>query len=777
MARIPTCRSMQVTTILLCPLLRSRHLRSLFNVQPTFFVDWIWTIIRSAHWNMLSTISSHKPCRKVSVKHSATYCLLINENHVYSHCLRHRNLFAVLLLGLKVKLSLPDDGFIVENLADANQSWMYRRDELLYFWRDPFHSKIVVIISINRLSYYSTAPYSASLFCLRGHESAQSFVQRAQDFFALLSAPPARGNASLEKSSTIDSRRADSKKRKEHKHKKSKSSVVVQEPPTKKSSRSSQPAPMHSVTRTEFDPGQRSTGNSLASVYNRRTYSDTTVSSDSASKTNHQWNGHEDDDDRMTSASARFSIDYVAELVHELKELRNEIASLKLESRTTPVRSTSTSPLHLPPEPAPSPVNDRSAIASEVSHDDIDAETQTDHTLFNYRRQQLAKKNKTSVPSRAETQTSPIKRKSDPTTSTDSKRPVSNGRPDRNGKASKKNSPLQRVCFLYLGTALESASHVNGTSNGESAGNSTASYQTAVVLVPQRSLSSGNETYASQSNGTRINSSARRSIANSHEEEEEEDEEAMLQDPSVPMRKQRSNFLPTHDSFSVERTAPMTVSFRSEVEDTLDPSEHIYENIPILIHTSSNQAAYYNIPIIKGNNSAPSNGYVYVTINDDQAAKSQEQQSRSQSMSEHNGLSTPQEMVQEAPSIDYQRTPPQIHFADHLTNPLFNTDKQLLANTIANQFGIDLQSPYLPQLISNQHLFVAQKRTYANMVWQLTADEMRNLCSSPITTKTNSIALEIDSSTSAMTKSILKSQRSLSSFSKRQRITWNPALD
>jgi hypothetical protein len=110
-------------------------------------------------------------------------------------------LFVAFLLGLKVKLSLPDDGFIVENLADSNQSWMYRRDELLYFWRDPFHSKIVVIISSNRLSYYSTVPYSASLFRLRGHESAQSFVQRAQDFFALLSAPPTRVNGSLENSS------------------------------------------------------------------------------------------------------------------------------------------------------------------------------------------------------------------------------------------------------------------------------------------------------------------------------------------------------------------------------------------------------------------------------------------------------------------------------------------------------------------------------------------------------------------------------------------------
>ena len=297
---------------------------------------------------------------------------------------------------------------------------MYRREELLYFWRDPFHSKIVVIINTNRLSYYTTAPYSASLFRLRGHESAQLFVQRAQDFFALLSAPATRATNSLERSSTIDSRRAEPKRSKEHKRKKSKSSVMVNEPAAKKPSRPSQPAPIRLITRTEFDPGQRSTADSIASVYNRRTYSDTTVSSDSASKTNHQWNPGEDDEDRMKNTSPRFSLDYVAELVHELKELRNEIASLKLESRTTPVRSTSTSPLVLPPE--------QPAFASPISHEDIDAETQTDHTLFNHRRQQLTKKNKTVVSNRAETQPSTNKRKSERTQVVIIKRPASNGK-------------------------------------------------------------------------------------------------------------------------------------------------------------------------------------------------------------------------------------------------------------------------------------------------------------------------------------------------------------
>ena len=312
--------------------------------------------------------------------------------------------------------------------------------------------------------------------------------------------------------------------------------------------------------------------------------------------------------------------------------------------------------------------------------------------------------------------------------------------------------------------------------NGEQTLDSTATHQRVVFLAPQTSLGLSNGTNSSQSNATLYNPTPRRFASHSHDEEEE-DEESMAQDPSVPMKEARSNFLSTNHSSFAEPNHQTTVSFRSEFEDPLDPSEHIYENIPIVIHTKSDPANYYNIPIVKGNNPASSNGYVYMSINDDQTARLPDQQYRAQSMGEQNGLSFAQTSLPETPTIDYPRIPSQVYFADHLTNPLFNVDKQLLTNTIANQFGIDLQSPYLPQLISNQHLFVAQKRTYANMVWQLTADEMRNLCSSPITNKTNSIPIAIDSSTSGTTKSILRSQKPFSAFSKRQHITWNANVE
>ncbi|CAF1097021.1 unnamed protein product [Didymodactylos carnosus] len=74
-----------------------------------------------------------------------------------------------------------------------------------------------------------------------------------------------------------------------------------------------------------------------------------------------------------------------------------------------------------------------------------------------------------------------------------------------------------------------------------------------------------------------------------------------------------------------------------------------------------------------------------------------------------------------------------IYFANRLTNPVFSVDKELLTNTIANQFGYDIDSPQLQKLVQNQHLFAARRRTFANMVWQLTPDEEVALLSSSST--------------------------------------------
>ncbi|CAF3871950.1 unnamed protein product, partial [Didymodactylos carnosus] len=43
-----------------------------------------------------------------------------------------------------------------------------------------------------------------------------------------------------------------------------------------------------------------------------------------------------------------------------------------------------------------------------------------------------------------------------------------------------------------------------------------------------------------------------------------------------------------------------------------------------------------------------------------------------------------------------------IYFANRLTNPVFSVDKELLTNTIANQFGYDIDSPQLQKLVQNQ---------------------------------------------------------------------------
>jgi hypothetical protein len=300
-----------------------------------------------------------------------------------------------------VKLSLPDEGLVVANVTDSNQSWMYKQNELLYFWHDPFYSKVIVIISKNRSSHdANTRPYSASIFRLRGDASVQLFFRRAHEFFAVLST-----SAYSKKTSSNDHRSSPSKKKRyaqttdyERMSKKSEYSQVAKGTIATATSQSRLTTPIRLITRTEFDPGQVSTVNSTESVTNQRTHSETTVSSESPSKyfqpLNHY--SHEDDDDRMTTSSAPLSMEYVVDLVRELKELRHEIASLKLERRSTPVRSISTSPLHIFNEHKRSLI-DRPSSTSLAIQNEIDAETQTDFTLFYHRRKQIGRKDKNKI--------------------------------------------------------------------------------------------------------------------------------------------------------------------------------------------------------------------------------------------------------------------------------------------------------------------------------------------------------------------------------------------
>jgi hypothetical protein len=322
-----------------------------------------------------------------------------------------------LIIGLKVKISLPDDGLIIDNITDPNQSWIFKTSELLYFWRDPYYVNLIVIVTMNRSRHHSNQPYSASIFRLRGTDSTNLFIQRAQQFFAKLSSSVSTSsisknnkNALIAKPTRTETRATD------HNHSSNKSkhlSTINEQLPSTTTNRRRSPqtsTPIRLVTRAEFEPGKTTTTtDSIGTLYDRRTYSETASSSDSQansikeilSYTKKSKHDNHDDDDKMTIISNNLSGEHVAELMRELKELRNEIAALKLEKRITPVtRSMSTSPLAVYPDKSKHN-RDSSTTASSspsfvdvTSQSEVDAETQTDFSLINHRRRQLSRKNK-----------------------------------------------------------------------------------------------------------------------------------------------------------------------------------------------------------------------------------------------------------------------------------------------------------------------------------------------------------------------------------------------
>ncbi|CAF4504065.1 unnamed protein product, partial [Rotaria magnacalcarata] len=81
------------------------------------------------------------------------------------------------------------------------------------------------------------------------------------------------------------------------------------------------------------------------------------------------------------------------------------------------------------------------------------------------------------------------------------------------------------------------------------------------------------------------------------------------------------------------------------------------------------------------------------------------------------------------------------------------------------------------QLVTNQHLFAARKRTFANMVWQLTPDEETALCSPHAAIQIDLTETEALDSDYASNRSILKANNGLQSTSKRRNITWDSTLD
>ena len=274
--------------------------------------------------------------------------------------------------------------------------------------------------------------------------------------------------------------------------------------------------------------------------------------------------------------------------------------------------------------------------------------------------------------------------------------------------------------------------------------------------------------------------------------------------PTTP-EKEMPKFLSTYASSSTTPDPVRSIS-TTDSGSTTSNNDPIYENVPTLLQTKPTRAIYYNTP--KSNRDdpqsppTPSNGHVYYTIANSRESESQPSSvSRSAVSQQTNGVAayplleqgtstvpTSQDSLASISSMSTETNPTQkpqivssgrhrsqpVYFANHLTNPLFNVDKQLLINTIANQFGVDLQSPQLQNLIQNQHLFVARKRTFANMVWQMTPDEETALCSSPVTSKMNRIDVDVMDPDETATRSILKATKQATA--KRRSITWDNAL-
>ncbi len=271
----------------------------------------------------------------------------------------------------------------------------------------------------NRSRNHSNRPYSASIFRLRGTDSAQSFLQQAQQFFSNLSTlvnPPnaskSNRNKSVEKIIRAENQILDQNSSSNTKTK-SKSLSTINEQlatvpktiPNRHQSPQITTTPIRRVTRAEFDPGKTLT-HAIDNNSYHRTYSETASSTDSQATNSIQEvlsftkKLNDDEDDKMTTMSNNLSVDQIADLMRELKELRNEIASLKLGKKIPlATNSMSTSPLATYPEynkqtNGSSTTTSSPSIPDITSQSEVDAETQTDFTLINPRRRQISRKNK-----------------------------------------------------------------------------------------------------------------------------------------------------------------------------------------------------------------------------------------------------------------------------------------------------------------------------------------------------------------------------------------------
>ncbi|CAF1072350.1 unnamed protein product [Adineta steineri] len=700
---------------------------------------------------------SSSPPSPISIHYSAYFIDRIDLDDYTEHTLKQtvdNVVSGIKTKGLKVKLIFPDEGLIVDNLIDPNQSWMYKATELLYFWRDPFYINIIVSITSNRSRPSATGPYSASIFRLRGDGLVQVFFQRAQQFFAQFSAPPPPVSTSsnnnnkilIEKSTTVDNLTTnDNQKKKSSKH-----NTMTNKQTASKSARSLQTTPVRQGARTEFDPARTKTKtrNSIFNLYNNRTNSDTTLLNEPRAKSskrrhnnNNNNNTNYEGDNKITSISVHLSGEHVAELMRELKELRNEIASLKLEARFTPVRSTSTSPMTLCPENTLHSTNLSTSLPALTSQSGTESERQIGLSLINPR-QQL---NEILITN---------KRKNDQPSTLVNKRTSSTSSNNNNNNESDKEEP-QLVNFADANTAMDA---LHPSQNGD------GNQQTVFPLRP-RPIKTTYTNGFSQLNNPAFSLTSNNNNNQLKPTSNEDDASSIV----IPVSKS-----------SLPVKTGEVVSFRTALDNTMASPDHTYENIPNSSQTDLNKTNS-DLRMFNENDQQLKSDIYVNTIVDPNADFQQTPESQKGIVLINSQESTQTTTMTSLSSqtIDPSQLSPRPQtalFANRLTNPVFSVDRQLLANTIANQFDLHLNSPYLQKLIENQHLFVSQKRTYANMIWQITADEENALCSSPVRTIPSiTDTLRVDSNSSTV-KSILKQQKHRA-VSKKQRITWDSRVE
>ncbi|CAF3981079.1 unnamed protein product [Rotaria magnacalcarata] len=267
------------------------------------------------------------------------------------------------------------------------------------------------------------------------------------------------------------------------------------------------------------------------------------------------------------------------------------------------------------------------------------------------------------------------------------------------------------------GTSVESSSQVDTSSNDTSLSLTQETYQPpAVTLAPPRPVLVRNQNGFVPLNNNSSTShtilNGNHAVSNFHSTEEG----PLLPAVSVIMEKEMPTFPSINISSSNQEIMRPSLSgiltgtasnLPLPSENSNVPAEHIYENIPIMMQPNSNPDSYHNIPIInvdeqqqhQEQKQEPSNEHVYSTIPNNQESEMQQQYPISgQTIANFhptvdNDSSENQPPITTVPqqkpriiSAGRHRNQP-IYFANHLTNPIFNIDKQLLINTVANQFG------------------------------------------------------------------------------------------